>query len=125
EELTQVGNFTGQAQDGLGGWTVDVHDSYDPLSAVINFGDGTNESAESLPNIINLALPNPTIPFNGQQSIDNFLVDPQGNIFMEGFGLPDGVAIIKIGPDGTVTDDQTGVFPDVSGAFAMALCVAF
>jgi hypothetical protein len=39
-------------EEGLGGWSLDIHRSYDPISAMLNGGDGTQRSSGQLEPVI-------------------------------------------------------------------------
>jgi RHS repeat-associated protein len=127
EETAPVGNFAAQSQDALGAWTLNVHHSYDPISRVINFGDGTRRSGDSLKAVIDLAIPNTNAANLNSPGIFNVAVDAQGNFFLEGVGLdnpPPGtfglIGVLKRAPDGTITAyPDPNVADAIKGGFAV------
>jgi len=71
EHKTSVGIWEVIGQ-GLGGWTIDVHHTYDPISKTLYLGDGTRQKGESMTAILKT----------------NYI-----------YGSPDGIAV---GPDGSL-----------------------
>ena len=47
-----IGGWNARSEQDLGGWMLSVHHAYDPVGRVLYLGDGTQRSAQSLPNII-------------------------------------------------------------------------
>lgn len=75
---------------GLGGWTLDVHHSYDPYARVLYLGDGANESAENVRKVAVRAAGNGAVgtPVDGAPAVLQPLPNPM-------FGA-------AAGPDGSV-----------------------
>jgi hypothetical protein len=59
--VVQVGGFDARGE-GLGGWTVDVHHSYDAAGSVLYAGDGTRRSASSIPAAVMTTVAGTGIP---------------------------------------------------------------
>ena len=56
----------GAGSDALGGWTLDVHHSYDPQSHTLHTGDGTTVTAEAIRSEIRTVLGKaPSSPWDG------------------------------------------------------------
>ncbi len=81
---------------GFGGWTLDVHHSYDPVSRTLHEGNGTERKATSanLPNIVQTVLHLPA------SQIREVVVAPDGGVY---FTNDLAAEIDKLEPDGTVT----------------------
>jgi RHS repeat-associated protein len=93
-ETAPVGNFTAPSQDSLGAWTLNVHNSYDPFKRVIYFGDGTEQTGEAVPAVVEtLVQSEPTNRFW------RIATDGQGNVYAVSTG---GHPIEEFAPDGTL-----------------------
>ena len=101
---------------GLGGWTIDVHHSYDPVNRVFNGGDGSRRElpiqsvGAQLDTVAGYSIYEgspPAIPKEGVLAKDAYLftatniaVGPDGSIYITSPTLS---MVRRIGPDGLVT----------------------
>lgn len=107
-----IGTFDATTQ-GLGGWTLSVHHSYNPDTNTLYMGDGSRRSAEGAVTVITNVAGNRAINFQGDYNGDNIpatsatLADPHGLAVGE-----DGSSYIadtnnnrvrRVAPDGTIT----------------------
>jgi YD repeat-containing protein len=103
-----IGSWDAKAQ-GLGGWTVNVQNTYDPVSRTLYLGDGTQRSAAALPEIINTVGGtggNGPIGDGGPAIAASFLsplmfaVGPDGSVYIadQGHGR-----VRRVSPDGIIT----------------------
>ena len=76
---------------GLGGWTLNVHNIYDPNARVAHFGSGLRRRAGSLARMLT------TIDVPGQSVLFDVEVGPDGSKYV---ALPHGDLIVRIAPDG-------------------------
>jgi RHS repeat-associated protein len=91
---TTVGTWQVQA-DGLGGWTLDVHDAYQPTTGTLYLGDGSRRSART-PGLDVIT----TVAGNGDPSSSG----DGGPATQAGAGHPEHVAV---GPDGSLYFAET------------------
>lgn len=108
-------------QSGLGGWDIDVHHGYDPLSGTLHLGDGRDELVPST--LMAFASIHPPRPF----SDDGLTVDADGSLyFVDNSGT---TAIKKLAIDGTTTTIAGGsagtatTFPWGDGGLASAATI--
>jgi hypothetical protein len=93
---------------GLGGWDLDVHMFFDPITRVLYRGNGTQRAAESLPDIITTVAGTPTVDIfagdGGPAALATMrnpldvVMDAKGNLY-----LIDDRRIRVIGTDGIIT----------------------
>ncbi len=113
-----IGGWDARASDGLGGWTLSVHHSYDPLTGTIYYGDGTTRHGNAISGIIRKVIGGKN-PFSGElgdggpaieanTGLFTNLVHPiaighDGSVYFAASGAGvGGSRIRKISPDGTV-----------------------
>jgi RHS repeat-associated protein len=91
DRFAGLGPWDVRRQAGLGGWNLNVHHGWDPVSKVLFMGDGTQRSAEAQVNVINSVA--------GTLGIEGCCGD--GNPATSGAYLrrPRGIAV---GPDGSL-----------------------
>jgi RHS repeat-associated protein len=77
---------------GLGGWTLSVHQVFDPVARVMHGGNGSRRRAGSLARILTTT----TLP--GQSILFDVTVGPDGSQYV---ALPHGDQIVRIAPNGT------------------------
>ena len=98
-------NASSKSQDGLGGWSLSNHHSYDPRTFKLTRGDGT--VAAALP--ANLTpIGNPTATLSGADQ----LPAPDGSFYLSNefhFGI--GPNIVKVAPSGSYTIVAANVEP--------------
>jgi RHS repeat-associated protein len=89
-----------QGVEGLGGWTLSVHHTYDPGSGTLFLGDGRRRNADTLPAVVQTifqAFPNFT---QGPINVLTLTVGPDGAIYF-GSQSDSGGLVWRIGPDGS------------------------
>ncbi|MBI3414179.1 MAG: hypothetical protein HY043_02475 [Verrucomicrobia bacterium] len=79
---------------GLGGWTLNVHQIYDPVARVMHGGNGSRRRAGSLARILT------TIDLTGKSVLFDVAAGPDGSAYI---ALPHGDLIVRLAPDGTQT----------------------
>ena len=96
---------------GLGGWTLDVHHTYDPIAPVLHFGDGRTRVAEavnSINNVIRTVAGNGSYSFSGDggpaaaaglAGPQGVTFDAQGNLYIAD---TDSGRIRKVASDGLI-----------------------
>src|SRR5262249_3196340 len=72
---TQLGNLDARLQDGVGGWTLNVHNAYDPVGRVLHLGDGRQHSASSLDRVITTVAGGGLSDVDGIPATSAFLVN--------------------------------------------------
>jgi YD repeat-containing protein len=87
-QQTAVGTWDSRGV-GLGGWSLDVHHSYDPIGRVLYLGDGSSRTAQTLGQTIRKVAGKIANSFGGDS----------GSASVASFRGPNGVAA---GPDGSV-----------------------
>lgn len=87
---THLGIWDAKTQ-GLGGWTVSEHHTYDPVSRVVHRGDGGRVSADDQNNVI-----------RSLSSLDAYsaTVAPDGSVYVAEWSTS---RVRKVSPDGTIT----------------------
>ncbi len=76
--------------EGLGGWTLNVHHTYDIGAGVLHFGDGTDLTPTSLPRILQTVV---------QIAPSSIAVGADGNLYeADGFS---GACVRRVAPNGT------------------------
>lgn len=102
----ELGTLDGRAS-GLGGWTLNVHQAYDPVSGTLHDGTGTRTRATSVDSVIE------TFAGNGQDGSDGdgglateakviatgLVVGPDGSVFL----AENSHRVRKVDPDGIIT----------------------
>jgi YD repeat-containing protein len=117
-----------QGSDGLGGWSLNVHHSYDITNQILVMGDGSSTRANALPPVLERLAP--TLDTNAQHDI---AVAPDGSVYVD---LMTGSAVAKIvngapvivaggngltqGPTGT-GDDGPALAATFAGIAALAV----
>jgi RHS repeat-associated protein len=100
-------------QDGLGGWTLSGHDTYDPASETVFYGDGHKRTVDTLPQITTTIAGNPNTAggfsgdsgpatqaiFNLAQSGGSIATKPDGTIYILDSG---NCRVRAITPDGII-----------------------
>jgi YD repeat-containing protein len=94
---------------GLGGWSLDVHRAYDPVSGTLNGGDGTQRSSGQVDAVIATVAGTGNAGFTGdggratQASLHGpygVAVGPDGSVYIADSGNN---RIRKVAPNGTIT----------------------
>jgi len=108
-EQLPIGVFDARLQ-GLGGWGLDVHHTYDPVSKVLLLGDGSWRSADSLGTmIITTVAGNGRFDYSGDGGPatsaslyhpSGIAVGPDGSIYITDWVLE---RVRRIAPDGIIT----------------------
>lgn len=124
-----LGGWDARAE-GLGGWTLDAHHSYDPTTRVLYQGDGSRRTAEALGGVAETAAGTGTAGFGGdggnaQAALLNSPVSiasaPDGSLYLSDNGNN---RVRRIAPDGTlgtVAGTGAGSFGGDGGPAASAL----
>jgi RHS repeat-associated protein len=101
---TTIGSWDAQAQ-GLGGWSLNIHHAYNPVTKVLHLGDGSRRSVDSLGQIITtVAGGQPGSGGDGgpatqaQLSPVRVTVGPDGSLY-----ISVGSAIRRVNPAGIIT----------------------
>jgi YD repeat-containing protein len=94
---------------GLGGWTLDVQQAYDPVGKVLYLGDGTQRRADALGPVIHTVAGNGTAGFGGDggpatqaalQTPRGLAVGPDGSLYIaDAFNF----RVRRVAPDGVIT----------------------
>ena len=85
--------------DGLGGWTLDAHHAYDPLSRTLHGGDGSTRSADSVNAVISDV--DPRIGSSGSaRAQEGIEVGPDGTIYFVDYYAD---KVFKRTPDGQLS----------------------
>ena len=92
EHRTTLGTWNSLAL-GLGGWSLDVHHSYDPIGRILQQGDGTRRSTEALSPAITTVIGGLHLPVA-------VAVGPDGSLYFEGRGNG---RVGRVDPDGVIT----------------------
>ena len=79
--------------EGLGGWTLDAHHSYDPIDRVLHLGTGHVRSAEVLGATLQAVTP-------GSTNITGIATGPNGDVY---FSDSSTLSVYRVGADGTKT----------------------
>ncbi|HEX7050103.1 MAG TPA: hypothetical protein VF188_07890 [Longimicrobiales bacterium] len=106
---TQIGPWDARGL-GLGGWSLDVHHAYDPVSHVLYRGDGRVRAAEDLPEVITTVAGmgingsredgHPALETNITNPFD-VAIGPDGTLYIA-HGNDGSSTILRVGPDGIV-----------------------
>ena len=106
-----IGAWDASASDGLGGWTVDIHHSYDPLEHVLHLGNGTTLDSNSIGatamTIAGGGIEDPPVTggIAAKTAALDYLIDiaeaPDGTIYTYSNGSRN--HIVKIDPKGIAT----------------------
>jgi RHS repeat-associated protein len=109
---TRIGTWDARPQ-GLGGWTLDVHNAYDPVARVLYLGDGGRRAAQNLDRVISTVAGNGVYDPSGSGSGDGgpatkaqvipygIAVGPDGSLYLTQ-GYPSN-SIRKVSPNGIIT----------------------
>ena len=91
DEVRGVSTWDAREAGGLGGWTLDVHHSYDPVQKAIRLGDGTTERSNAAAAVVRTVAGGGSTPFpaaNGGPArsadldqLEDVAVGPDGTIF--------------------------------------------
>jgi RHS repeat-associated protein len=95
-------------QEGLGGWLLDVHHTYDPVGRVLHLGDGSRRSTASISDVIMTVAGGGSQPdAEGIRATDatiraprGLAADAQGNLFI---AEPADDRVRKVSTDGIIT----------------------
>jgi RHS repeat-associated protein len=111
-------------EEGLGGFSLDVHRSYDPISAMLSGGDGTERTSGQLEPVIRTVIGGGSVwPIvNGvTKATDVFLVEPggvavgaDGQVYVSDFNVTRR-RVFRLNPDGTLTTVAGGGSSTASG----------
>ncbi len=102
---TMIEHPNASLEEGLGGWTLDVHHTYDPRTLTLTRGDNKRLSADALGGraAANTAK---LLTEDGSIGITDFRVTSDGKIYTAGYGR-----ILRIGDDGAIEVVATDVEP--------------
>jgi RHS repeat-associated protein len=91
--ITTIGEGLTDARTiGLGGWTLDVHHTFDPVARVLHDGGGSRRRAGSIARILT------AVDVMGQSIITGVTVAPDGSVYSVS---PHADTVVRIAPDGT------------------------
>ncbi|MEK6590028.1 MAG: hypothetical protein AABZ11_05040, partial [Nitrospinota bacterium] len=128
EQNTTIGPWDTRGQ-GLGGWTMNIHHSYDPAGQVLYLGSGERRSSKDINNKITTIAGNGTAGYSGDRLPatsallkypSRVVVDAQGNLFFSDTG---NYRIRKIGMDRTISTIAGNGFQGYSGDDGKAINV--
>jgi RHS repeat-associated protein/uncharacterized repeat protein (TIGR01451 family) len=110
-----IGSSLDARTQGLGGWTLDVHHSYDPVAQTLYMGDGTRRSEQGLVPTIDTVAGNGTDPSGANvgdggpatsasvgDTIRDLEVGPDGSLYIAAHTYNNN-RIRRVAPDGTIT----------------------
>ncbi len=103
----------------IGGWNLNIHHSYDPVSRSLSLGDGTKRSAKTIGNIVRTVAGSAFYGYSGDggratsaqlSKLTDLTVGPDNSVyFRDGFNA----RIRKVDPNGIIeTIAGTGVYVD-------------
>jgi RHS repeat-associated protein len=107
-----IGSWDAKGADGLGGWSLSDHHTYDPGNGVVHLGDGTDRSAQATGaitrTIVGAGGPSIGTPEAEGQPVAKVTVSnmsgntraPDGTTYFANWGREHG--IFRVGPDGKV-----------------------
>jgi RHS repeat-associated protein len=108
QQYTRPLGTLGAGSDALGGWTLDVHHSYDPQAQTLYLGDGTRVTADAIRSEMHTAAgfdpesfltggtPATETPLGFSRGLD---AGPDGSIFIAETGNDQ---VVKVTPDGDI-----------------------
>ncbi len=108
EYVAQVERWDSRAQ-GLGGWHLDVHHAYSPLSRTLLMGDGSQRHAESLSSVISTIAGTGTAGFTGDngpataarlREPADVALAPDGTVYIADRGNR---VVRRVAPNGVIT----------------------
>jgi RHS repeat-associated protein len=122
---TTIGAFDASAL-GLGGWTLDAVDIYDPLGRVIYQGDGQTRRAEALGRTISTAVDFDQIEPDRLWYLNSIAVGPDGSLYIASDArvyrvMPDGTRVVVAGSVGAGFSGDGG--PATEATFSNRLTV--
>jgi RHS repeat-associated protein len=89
---------------GLGGWTLDIHHSYDPQERVIYYGDGNKRSATSVGRVVTTVAGGGS-PGDNKPATQSFLYNPHAVAFSRdgSYYIAEGNLVRRVDTDGIIT----------------------
>ncbi|MGW6027400.1 NHL domain-containing protein [Streptomyces sp. NPDC055099] len=106
---TTIGGWTAPVQDGLGGWSLDLHHSYDSTVHTLHLGDGSRHSAAAFSSVITTIAGTGRLGFGGDGGparqaqlggVWDLAVAPDGSLY---FCDTNNGRVRRIDADGIVT----------------------
>jgi YD repeat-containing protein len=109
EQRVMLGDWDARCQ-GLGGWTLNIHHTYDPIGRVVHFGGGTRREGLNLPPVVTMVAggtgaliynddDQPAVWANLSQP-RGLAVGPDGALFIAD---TDQNRVRRVGPDGLIS----------------------
>jgi RHS repeat-associated protein len=98
QDLTSTLSSFDSVANGIGGFTITPHHSYDPEGHTLTMGDGTRFEAQSMPNVAyrRFTFPNPsTRRFIGRTKMAAL---PDGTLYVQGSKPNEGSGVVKLSP---------------------------